>query len=136
MTTATATATTVGELFAATVAEHEIELALRTPDGTVAWSWGAYGRQPADAPPRVPCRRHGRRAARRRVILDLPHLHGRAGRPRPVGRGQQSADHRAGLPGAGTGSPRWRRDRAGDDRLRRRGARRDGEMGRPAPTRR
>src|SRR3989442_297021 len=43
----TATATTVGELFAATVAEYEHEPALQTPDGAVAWTWGEYGRQAA-----------------------------------------------------------------------------------------
>jgi len=36
--------TTVSELFAATVAEHEPEPALRTPDGAIAWTWGDYGR--------------------------------------------------------------------------------------------
>jgi len=45
----TATATTVGELFAATVAEYEHEPALQTPDGTVSWTWGEYGRQAAAA---------------------------------------------------------------------------------------
>jgi long-subunit acyl-CoA synthetase (AMP-forming) len=41
---APAEATTLSELFAATVAEYETEPALRTPDGTVAWTWGEYGR--------------------------------------------------------------------------------------------
>src|SRR3954470_17221055 len=45
--TTTATATTVGELFAATVAEYEHEPALQTPDAAVAWTWGEYGRQAA-----------------------------------------------------------------------------------------
>jgi len=45
----TATATTVGELFADTVAEYEHEPALRTPDGSVSWTWGEYGRQAAAA---------------------------------------------------------------------------------------
>jgi long-subunit acyl-CoA synthetase (AMP-forming) len=45
----TATATTVGDLFAAAVAEHEHEPALQTPDGTVSWTWGEYGRQAAAA---------------------------------------------------------------------------------------
>ena len=45
----TATATTVGELFAAAVAEYEHEPALQTPDGSVAWTWGEYGRQAAAA---------------------------------------------------------------------------------------
>ena len=45
----TATATTVGELFAAAVAEYEHEPALQTPDGTVSWTWGEYGRQVAVA---------------------------------------------------------------------------------------
>jgi long-chain acyl-CoA synthetase len=45
----TATATTVGELFAAAVAEYEHEPAIRTPDGTVDWTWGEYGRQAASA---------------------------------------------------------------------------------------
>jgi long-chain acyl-CoA synthetase len=45
----TATATTVGELFAAAVAEYEHEPALQTPDGTVSWTWGEYGRQAAAA---------------------------------------------------------------------------------------
>jgi long-subunit acyl-CoA synthetase (AMP-forming) len=40
----TATATNVGELFAAAVAEYEHEPALQTPDGTVSWTWGEYGR--------------------------------------------------------------------------------------------
>ena len=43
----TATATTVGELFAAAVAEYEHEPALQTPDETVSWTWGEYGRQAA-----------------------------------------------------------------------------------------
>ena len=43
----TATATTMGELFAAAVAEYEHEPAIRTPDGTVDWTWGEYGRQAA-----------------------------------------------------------------------------------------
>src|SRR4029450_10954610 len=38
-----AEATTVTELLAATVAEYEHEPALRTPDGTVVWTWGDYG---------------------------------------------------------------------------------------------
>src|SRR5213593_2603622 len=42
-------ATTVSELFAATVAEYEHEPALRTPDGAVAWTWGEYGRAAAAA---------------------------------------------------------------------------------------
>jgi long-chain acyl-CoA synthetase len=42
-------ATTVGELFAAAVAEYEDEPALRTPGGAVAWTWGEYGRQAAAA---------------------------------------------------------------------------------------
>src|SRR5512132_307029 len=46
---AAAGATTVGELFAAAVAEYEHEPALQTPDGTVAWTWGEYGRQAAAA---------------------------------------------------------------------------------------
>ena len=41
----TATATTVGDLFAAAVAEYEHEPAIRTPDGTLDWTWGEYGRQ-------------------------------------------------------------------------------------------
>jgi len=45
----TATATTVGELFTAAVAEYEDEPALQTPDGTVSWTWGEYGRQVAAA---------------------------------------------------------------------------------------
>src|SRR5512132_1075390 len=45
----TATATTVGDLFAAAVAEYEHEPALQTPDGTVSWTWGEYGRQAAAA---------------------------------------------------------------------------------------
>ncbi len=45
----TATATTVGELFEAAVAEYEHEPAIRTPDGTVDWTWGEYGRQVASA---------------------------------------------------------------------------------------
>jgi long-chain acyl-CoA synthetase len=45
----TATATTVGELFAAAVAEYEHEPALQTPDGAVSWTWGEYGRQAAAA---------------------------------------------------------------------------------------
>jgi long-chain acyl-CoA synthetase len=45
----TATATTVGELFAAAVAEYEHEPAIRTPDGTVDWTWGEYGRRAAAA---------------------------------------------------------------------------------------
>ena len=45
----TATATTVGELFAAAVAKFEHEPALRMPDGTVSWTWGEYGRQAAAA---------------------------------------------------------------------------------------
>jgi long-chain acyl-CoA synthetase len=44
-----AEATTVSELFAATVAEYEHEPALRTPDGAVAWTWGEYGRAAAAA---------------------------------------------------------------------------------------
>jgi long-chain acyl-CoA synthetase len=43
----TATATTVGDLFAAAVAEYEHEPALQTPDGAVSWTWGEYGRQAA-----------------------------------------------------------------------------------------
>ena len=46
---ATATATTVGELFLAAVAEYEHEPALRTPDDAVSWTWGEYGRQAAAA---------------------------------------------------------------------------------------
>jgi long-chain acyl-CoA synthetase len=45
----TATATTVGELFAAAVAEYKHEPALQTPDGAVSWTWGEYGRQAAAA---------------------------------------------------------------------------------------
>jgi long-subunit acyl-CoA synthetase (AMP-forming) len=45
----TATASTAGELFAATVAEYEHEPALQTPDGAVSWTWGEYGRQAAAA---------------------------------------------------------------------------------------
>jgi long-chain acyl-CoA synthetase len=45
----TATATTVGELFVAAVAEYEHEPALRTPDASVSWTWGEYGRQVAGA---------------------------------------------------------------------------------------
>jgi len=41
----TATATTVGELFGAAVATYENEPALTTPDGSVSWTWGEYGRQ-------------------------------------------------------------------------------------------
>jgi hypothetical protein len=40
----TATATAVGELFAAAVAEHEHEPALQTPDGSLTWTSGGYGR--------------------------------------------------------------------------------------------
>lgn len=42
-------ATTVGELFAAAVADYETEPALQTPDGAVAWTWGDYGRAAAAA---------------------------------------------------------------------------------------
>jgi long-subunit acyl-CoA synthetase (AMP-forming) len=45
----TATATTVGELFAAAVSEHEHEPALQTSDGSLAWTWGEYGRAAAAA---------------------------------------------------------------------------------------
>jgi long-chain acyl-CoA synthetase len=45
----TATATTVGELFAAAVAEYEHEPALRTPGGSLSWTWGEYGRAAAAA---------------------------------------------------------------------------------------
>jgi long-subunit acyl-CoA synthetase (AMP-forming) len=45
----TATATTVGELFVAAVAEYEDEPALQTPDGSVSWTWAEYGRQAAAA---------------------------------------------------------------------------------------
>jgi long-chain acyl-CoA synthetase len=45
----TATATTVGELFAAAVAEYEHEPALQTPDGSLSWTWGDYGRAAAAA---------------------------------------------------------------------------------------
>jgi long-subunit acyl-CoA synthetase (AMP-forming) len=45
----TAAVATVGELFAGAVAEHEDEPALQTPDGTVSWTWGEYGRQAAAA---------------------------------------------------------------------------------------
>jgi long-chain acyl-CoA synthetase len=45
----TATATTVGDLFAAAVAEYEHEPALRTPDGSLSWTWGEYGRAAAAA---------------------------------------------------------------------------------------
>jgi long-chain acyl-CoA synthetase len=41
----TVTASTVGELFAAAVAQYEDEPALRTPDGAISWTWGEYGRQ-------------------------------------------------------------------------------------------
>jgi long-subunit acyl-CoA synthetase (AMP-forming) len=45
----TATATTVGELFAAAVAEHEHDPALQTPDGSLSWTWDEYGRAAAAA---------------------------------------------------------------------------------------
>jgi long-subunit acyl-CoA synthetase (AMP-forming) len=45
----TATATTVGELFDAAVSEYEHEPALRTPDGSLSWTWGEYGRAAAAA---------------------------------------------------------------------------------------
>jgi len=45
----TATATTVGELFAAAVAAYEHEPALQTPDGSLSWTWSEYGRAAAAA---------------------------------------------------------------------------------------
>ena len=93
---------TVSALFAATVAEYEREPALRTPDGTVAWTWGEYGRAAAAAAaglaalgvergsvvatwltnrPEFHAADMGA-AARRGVVLDLPDLHRRAGRSR------------------------------------------------------
>lgn len=45
----TTTASTVGELFATAVAAYEDEPALQTPDGSVSWTWGEYGRQAAAA---------------------------------------------------------------------------------------
>jgi long-chain acyl-CoA synthetase len=44
-----ATATTMGELFAAAVTAYEQEPALQTPDGSVSWTWGEYGCQAAAA---------------------------------------------------------------------------------------
>src|SRR6184192_3605943 len=42
-------AATVGELFAVAVANYEHEPALCTPDGSIAWTWGEYGRQASAA---------------------------------------------------------------------------------------
>jgi long-subunit acyl-CoA synthetase (AMP-forming) len=41
--------TTITELFADVAAARETEPALRTTDGTIAWTWGDYGRQAAAA---------------------------------------------------------------------------------------
>ena len=118
----TATATTVGELFAAAVVEYADEPALQTPDGTVSWTWREYGRQSAAAAAALPALgvRHGSVIAL--WLSNRPEFHttdiaprssaplrSRSTPPSPPsrqptssGRRQPRAHHRAGLPRART----------------------------------